>query len=56
MSNEKDTLRKDEEKREDVEEMVKTLLKLPVSEREKLFYMMKGIELTVEKLAERRAV
>lgn len=45
-----------DEKRADAEEMVKTLLKLPAAEREKLFYIMKGVELTIERLPERRAV
>ena len=39
----------------DVEEMVKILLKLPTAEQEKLFYMMKGVELTVDKMQELRA-
>jgi len=56
MLNEENTVRTEETKRADVEEMVKTLLKLPVTEREKLFYMMKGVELMVERLPERRAV
>lgn len=56
MLNEKNGIRADEVKRDEVEEMVKTLLKLPVAEREKLFYIMKGVELTVDRMPERRAV
>ena len=56
MLNEKNAVRTEDAKRADAEEMVKTLLKLPDAEREKLFYMMKGVELTVERLPERPAV
>ncbi len=37
-----------EGKRYDAQEMAKILRKLPDAEREKLFYMMKGIELMVD--------
>lgn len=56
MFDEKNSARTEDAKRADVEEMIKTLLKLPASEREKLFYMMKGVELTVERVPERKAV
>ncbi|MCI2106833.1 MAG: hypothetical protein LKK00_08995 [Intestinimonas sp.] len=55
MLDEENVVRTENEKRISAKEMVRTFLKLPVPEREKLFYMMKGVELTVEPLTERPA-
>lgn len=39
------------EKWDDAEEMAKTLLKLSTAQREKLFYMIKGIALLTDEIA-----
>jgi|GEM_PF-6443737 len=56
LNNERKTADSADAKRCGAEEMTKILLKLPQAEREKLFYIMKGVELTVERMPEKRAV
>lgn len=56
LTNERKTADSADAKRCGAEEMTKILLKLPQAEREKLFYIMKGVELTVERMPEKRAV
>lgn len=56
MLNEKKSVRREATKQNDVEEMLKTFMQLPTAEQEKLFYMMKGVELMVQQLPERKAV
>lgn len=56
MLNNKNVAVSAEDKRKaDADEMAKIISKLPDAEREKLFYMIFGIELMTDRMEERRA-
>lgn len=55
LNTEKTTVHAEDKRKADAEWMAKTISNLPETERNKLFYMLLGIELTVDKMAERRA-
>lgn len=55
LNTEKAAVHAEDKRKADAEEMAKIIGKLPNAEREKLFYMILGIELMTEKMEERRA-